>query len=81
MSVFDGALRQLGRGLVMHADHFGGLRRIHGGQHVAGCDRFAADAQFVFASQFGADFTERQLHRAPVGGVGEIGIRFVAEFG
>ena len=65
----------------MDADHFTGVRRVDGDQLIAGEDGFAADAQRVFAAEFGADFAECLFHGLAVGGLGEIGHGLVAELG
>src|ERR1039458_2206793 len=77
----NGAIGERGGRAVMDADDFGGIGRIDGRELIAGGDGLMADAQGIFAAEFGAHLFEGRFHGLPVGGLGEIGDGFVAELG
>ena len=65
--------------LLVHADHLGGIRRIHRANLLRRAAAFPADHQVILAAKFEADFINRRAHRPRVLRVAKVHQRFVGE--
>ena len=77
---FNSAIRELFCGFVESSDYLCAIRRIDTVEQVAGVDAFAADDEWILASELTLDFLNRIAHRRGVLFFSEIGKWFVTKF-